>query len=118
MQSTARNFWKIACDRKCGVLVMLCDLVETGKVGGHTAVLLWCSWHVCVCVQETCYQYWPSSGSLTVGEFTVDLIQEERLSGFTIRNFGVYDEKVSLLLPPLLQLKIYWCYHRATSPTR
>ncbi|CAI8025865.1 Receptor-type tyrosine-protein phosphatase alpha [Geodia barretti] len=73
MQSTARDFWKIACDRKCGVLVMLCDLVETGK--------------------ETCYQYWPSSGSLTVGEFTVDLIQEERLSGFSMRNFGIYDEK-------------------------
>ena len=50
MQSTARDFWKIACDRKCGVLVMLCDLVETGKVGGYTAVLLWCSWHVCVYV--------------------------------------------------------------------
>ena len=29
---------------------MLCDLVETGKVGGNTAILLWYSWHVCVCV--------------------------------------------------------------------
>ena len=94
MQSTARDFWKMVYDRKCGVLVMLCDLVESGKVGGHTAVLLWCSWHVCVCVQETCYQYWPSSGSLTVGEFTVDLIQEERLSGFTLRNLSIVNNKV------------------------
>jgi protein tyrosine phosphatase len=73
MQSTARDFWKMVYDRKCGVVVMLCDLVETGK--------------------ETCHQYWPSSGSLTVGEFTVELIQEEKLSGFSIRNFGVYNEK-------------------------
>ncbi|CAI8024471.1 Receptor-type tyrosine-protein phosphatase alpha [Geodia barretti] len=73
MQSTARDFWKMVYDRKCGVLVMLCDLVETGK--------------------ETCYQYWPSSGSITVGEFTVDLIQEERLSGFTLRNLSIVNNK-------------------------
>ena len=49
---------------------------------------------VCVYVQETCHQYWPSSGSLTVGEFTVELIQEERLSGFTLRNLSIVNNKV------------------------
>ena len=34
MQSTARDFWKMILDRKCGVVVMLSDLVEAGKVGG------------------------------------------------------------------------------------
>ena len=33
MQSTARDFWKTVYDRKCGVVVMPCDLVESGKVG-------------------------------------------------------------------------------------
>ena len=41
MESTARDFWKMVYDRKCGVIVMLCDLVEGGKV--------LC---VCVCVRE------------------------------------------------------------------
>ncbi|CAI8021989.1 Receptor-type tyrosine-protein phosphatase epsilon, partial [Geodia barretti] len=28
MESTARDFWKMVHDRKCGVIVMLCDLLE------------------------------------------------------------------------------------------
>ena len=41
MQSTVRDFWKIVHDRKCGVIVMLSDLVEEGKVGSsRLAVLL------------------------------------------------------------------------------
>ena len=34
MQSTVRDFWKMIHDRKCGVIIMLFDLVETGQVGG------------------------------------------------------------------------------------
>ena len=33
MESTARDFWKMVTDRKCGVIVMLCQLEEDGKVG-------------------------------------------------------------------------------------
>ena len=32
MQSTARDFWKMVYDRKCGVIVTLCELMEAGKV--------------------------------------------------------------------------------------
>ena len=32
MESTARDFWKMVHDRKCGVIVMLCDLVEDKQV--------------------------------------------------------------------------------------
>ena len=32
MQSTIRDFWKMIHDRKCGVIIMLCDLVENGQV--------------------------------------------------------------------------------------
>ncbi|CAI8052760.1 Receptor-type tyrosine-protein phosphatase alpha [Geodia barretti] len=69
MQSTARDFWKMVYDRKCGVLVMLCDLVESGK--------------------ETCYQYWPSSGSLTFGEFKVDLLGEELMDNSVLKTLSV-----------------------------
>ena len=32
---TTRDFWKMVYDRKCGVIVMLCDLVEEGKVSRY-----------------------------------------------------------------------------------
>ncbi len=32
MESTARNMWKVICDRKCGTMVMLSNLSENGKV--------------------------------------------------------------------------------------
>ena len=38
MQSTARDFWKMVYDRKCGVIVMLSDLVEEGQVRLVTAL--------------------------------------------------------------------------------
>ena len=33
MQFTCRDFWKMVYERGCGVVVMLSDLVENGRVG-------------------------------------------------------------------------------------
>ena len=32
MSSTVRNMWKVICDRKCGAVIMLSDLIENGMV--------------------------------------------------------------------------------------
>ena len=32
MASTTRNMWKVVCDKKCGAIVMLSDLMENGMV--------------------------------------------------------------------------------------
>ena len=40
MQSTARDFWKVIYDKKCGVIVMLCNLMEDGKVTSVCHVVL------------------------------------------------------------------------------
>ena len=60
MQSTARDFWKMIHDRKCGVVVILSDLVEAGKVGRSALAVVACS-DVSLCaflpLQEVCYQY-------------------------------------------------------------
>ena len=39
MVSTVRNFWKMITDRKCGVIVMCSDLIESGEVGSNTNVI-------------------------------------------------------------------------------
>ncbi|CAI8006852.1 Receptor-type tyrosine-protein phosphatase alpha [Geodia barretti] len=73
MESTARDFWKMVHDRKCGVIVMLCDLVEDE--------------------QETCYQYWPQTGLIQFVGYTVDLMEEKVMEGFVMRKLSVYSEK-------------------------
>ncbi|CAI8010577.1 Receptor-type tyrosine-protein phosphatase alpha [Geodia barretti] len=75
MESTARDFWKMVHDRKCGVIVMLCDLVENG--------------------QETCYQYWPQTGLIQFVGYKVDLMEENVMEGFIMRKLSVYSEKAS-----------------------
>ena len=76
MDSTVRNFWKMIYDRKSSVVVMVSDLVEGG--------------------QESSAQYWPSDGIAQYGEYTVDLLGEEQLEGFTIRVLSVMDANVCL----------------------
>ena len=61
-------------DRKSAVVVMVSGLVEGG--------------------QESSAQYWPSRGVYQYGEYIVDLLGEEPLEGFTIRNLSVMDTKV------------------------
>ena len=74
MKSTVRNFWKMIYERNCAVVVMTSSLVEGG--------------------QEASAQYWPDSGIAHYGEFAVDLLGEEKLQGFMIRNLSVMDTKV------------------------
>ena len=78
MQSTVRNFWKMIYERNCAVVVMTSALIEEGK--------------------EASAQYWPDSGIARYGEFTVDLLGEEKLQGFMIRNLSVMDTKVCTTL--------------------
>ncbi len=45
--------------------------------------------------QESSFQYWPAVGKMVkFGEYTVDLISEEILEGFTIRTLSVLNKKV------------------------
>ena len=74
MDSTMRNFWKMVYEHNCAVVVMTSALMEEG--------------------QEASAQYWPDSGIAHYGEFTVDLLGEEPLEGFTIRKLSVMNTKV------------------------
>ena len=118
MASTTRNMWKVVYDRKCGVVVMLSDLLEDGMVRYDTntlhfhasiktsGMLLLLVYHhppskiLILCTtsllyQESCFQYWPALGqSAEFGEYTVKLISEEPLEGFAIRTMSVLHKKV------------------------
>ena len=74
MESTVRNFWKMIYDHNCAVVVMTSGLVEGGK--------------------EASAQYWPDRGTALYRDFTIDLLREEKLEGFTIRSLSVMDTKV------------------------
>ena len=56
MQSTARDFWKVIYDKKCGVIVMLCNLMEDGKVTSVCVNMCLCVCvYVCACVHTYVY---------------------------------------------------------------
>ena len=44
--------------------------------------------------QEVCYQYWPEKRTQRYGEFSVELLNEERKRGFLLRTFSVQEAKV------------------------
>ena len=96
MQTTVRDFLKVIHDRKCGVIVVLSDLMEEGEVRtSRLAVLLYFCFDISS--QEVCYQYWPSSGYQAYGEFSVELLGEESLPGFSLRTLGILNSKASLM---------------------
>ena len=50
-------------------------------------------------IQESNCQYWPVEGQVAqFGEFIVDLINQEELSGFTIRTLEILQNKVASYL--------------------
>ena len=65
-------------DRGSAVIVMLSDMVEGG--------------------QEASAQYWPSSGSYQYGEYNVELVGEEPLEGFIIRDISITDNRVRTII--------------------
>ncbi len=48
-----------------------------------------------IITQESSFQYWPDVGEKAeFGEYTVDLISEEILEGFTIRTLSVLNKSI------------------------
>ena len=72
---------------------MLCQLVEIRKVG-RLAVLVCADVIVSLSLQEVCYQYWPSGGTQTYGEFTVEILGEELQEGCVLRTFSLTHSEV------------------------
>ena len=81
---------------------MLCDLVEDGQVATRFIVLL--QLQLTQKPQETCYQYWPQTGMVKFGEYTVDLTEEQTVIGYTIRKLSLSNTEVSMLVQNYLNV--------------
>lgn len=44
--------------------------------------------------QEKCAQYWPSDGSVSYGDITVELKKEEECESYTVRDLLVTNTRV------------------------
>ncbi|XP_039398360.1 receptor-type tyrosine-protein phosphatase alpha isoform X1 [Mauremys reevesii] len=69
LQSTIEDFWRMIWEWKSCSIVMLTELEERG--------------------QEKCAQYWPSDGSVSYGDITMELKKEEECESYTVRDLLV-----------------------------
>uniref|UniRef100_A0A1A8EFP8 Receptor-type tyrosine-protein phosphatase F n=1 Tax=Nothobranchius kadleci TaxID=1051664 RepID=A0A1A8EFP8_NOTKA len=66
LAETFGDFWRMVWEWRCHSIVMLTELKERE--------------------QEKCFQYWPSEGSMTFGDYTVELTGDARCEPFTRRD--------------------------------
>ncbi|KFQ84905.1 Receptor-type tyrosine-protein phosphatase epsilon, partial [Phoenicopterus ruber ruber] len=66
---TVEDFWRMVWEWKCHTIVMLTEVQERE--------------------QEKCCQYWPSEGSVTHGEITVEIKSDSLLDAISVRDFMV-----------------------------
>ncbi|XP_008940481.1 PREDICTED: receptor-type tyrosine-protein phosphatase alpha-like, partial [Merops nubicus] len=76
LQHTIEDFWRMIWEWKSCSIVMLTELEERG--------------------QEKCAQYWPSDGSVSYGDITVELKKEEECESYTVRDLLVTNTRVRL----------------------
>ena len=82
---------------------------RTGEDGSSSSHREWPLVIPCLPIQEVCYQYWPGVGSQRFGEFTVELLGEERLQGFVLRTLSAKTSQV-ILTQHLMQGYQAWCW--------
>uniref|UniRef100_A0A8B9VCH6 protein-tyrosine-phosphatase n=1 Tax=Anas zonorhyncha TaxID=75864 RepID=A0A8B9VCH6_9AVES len=80
LQHTIEDFWRMIWEWKSCSIVMLTELEERG--------------------QEKCAQYWPSDGSVSYGDITVELKKEEECESYTVRDLLVTNTRVRAHLWP------------------
>ncbi|XP_028982815.1 receptor-type tyrosine-protein phosphatase epsilon-like isoform X2 [Betta splendens] len=69
LSHTVEDFWRMVWEWRCHSIVMLTELKERE--------------------QEKCFQYWPSEGSVTFGDYTVELTGETPCETFTLKDMVV-----------------------------
>ena len=50
--------------------------------------------YIIIKFQEACFQYWPNTGAVKMGEYTVQLLGEEKKEGYILRTINIQYKKV------------------------
>ncbi|KAF5922297.1 hypothetical protein HPG69_006899 [Diceros bicornis minor] len=66
---TVEDFWRMVWEWKCHTIVMLTEVQERE--------------------QDKCYQYWPTEGSVTHGEITIEIKSDTLSEAISVRDFLV-----------------------------
>uniref|UniRef100_A0A7N8YQL7 protein-tyrosine-phosphatase n=1 Tax=Mastacembelus armatus TaxID=205130 RepID=A0A7N8YQL7_9TELE len=66
LSNTVEDFWRMVWEWRCHSIVMLTELKERE--------------------QEKCFQYWPSEGSVTFGDYSVELTGDTQCETFTLKD--------------------------------
>ncbi len=66
LPNTLVDFWRLMWQERPPIIVMLTNLMENNKI--------------------KCQQYWPDSGSVSYGPFTVTITDQQVLADYTVRN--------------------------------
>ncbi|XP_046885181.1 receptor-type tyrosine-protein phosphatase epsilon-like [Hypomesus transpacificus] len=66
LQHTVEDFWRMVWEWRCHSIVMLTELKERE--------------------QDKCFQYWPAEGSVTFGDYTLELTSDTLCDTFTLKD--------------------------------
>ncbi|XP_033005302.1 receptor-type tyrosine-protein phosphatase epsilon isoform X4 [Lacerta agilis] len=73
---TVEDFWRMVWEWKCHTIVMLTEVLERE--------------------QEKCFQYWPSEGSVTYGEITIEIKSDSLADAISVRDFLIMHNQEKL----------------------
>lgn len=104
LKSTFEDFWRMVWEQNTGIIVMITNLVEKGRVGSlpsqdncitslrHDKCATHCV--VCCVLQRKCDQYWPTENSEQYGNIVVTLKSTKVHACYTLRRFLIRNTKV------------------------
>ncbi len=84
LPNTLVDFWRMMWQERPPIIVMLTNLMENNKI--------------------KCQQYWPDSGSVSYGPFTVTITDQQVLADYTVR-------QLQLAVSALIALWYCTCWH-------
>lgn len=99
LPATFNCFWRMVWEQRVGIIVMITNLIERGRVSGTLPSS--CRTRTCsiliskLLLQRKCDMYWPKEGTEVYGVISVTMVREDVMATYTIRTFQIRHLRVS-----------------------